>query len=263
MLPFEYAVENGFDAFEWFPDKKENAGWDEGDMDAKTRDYIRKKALEHDIELSVHSSWHVNPLRPESHEPLFKDLEFARDIGAVLFNLHFFIDEGTEAFLEAITRLIIRLAEAGMRLSVENTPLTGPEHFNNLFSSLLNLKSVTTEHVGMCLDIGHANLCESTRNDYLKFIDRLDARVQIIHVHLHENYGDHDSHLPIFTGPAEGEHAGMREFINRLQVRGFSGSIILEQWPVPPSLLNKARDKLYRMISDSRIGTDSYQNPEF
>src|SRR5947209_6292522 len=28
MEPFEYALANGFDAFEWFPDKKESgAGW--------------------------------------------------------------------------------------------------------------------------------------------------------------------------------------------------------------------------------------------
>jgi len=28
-IPFEYAVESGFNAFEWFPDKKESGeGWD-------------------------------------------------------------------------------------------------------------------------------------------------------------------------------------------------------------------------------------------
>ena len=41
ILPFEYAIENGFDAFEWFPDKKEwGAGWDEKDINAETRRYI-------------------------------------------------------------------------------------------------------------------------------------------------------------------------------------------------------------------------------
>jgi hypothetical protein len=29
--------------------------------------------------------------------------------------------------------------------------------------------------------------------------------------------------------------------------RGFSGSLILEQWPQPPSLLNQARDALLRI----------------
>ena len=40
--PFVYAVENGFDAFEWFPDKKETgAGWDVSDIDEEMRRYIR------------------------------------------------------------------------------------------------------------------------------------------------------------------------------------------------------------------------------
>ena len=31
--PFDYAVASGFDAFEWFPDKKPNGGWDENNLD--------------------------------------------------------------------------------------------------------------------------------------------------------------------------------------------------------------------------------------
>ena len=103
----------------------------------------------------------------------------------------------------------------------------------------------------MCLDLGHANLCAATRNDYLQFVDRLASHVPIIHLHLHENYGDADTHLPLFTGPAGRDDAGIRGLLERLRRRRFSGSIILEQWPQPPSLLNQARDRLIRLLNDS------------
>jgi sugar phosphate isomerase/epimerase len=101
--------------------------------------------------------------------------------------------------------------------------------------------------VGMCLDLGHANLCAATRNDYLGFIDQLEPEVPIIHVHLHENWGDDDSHLALFTGPAGQDGAGLRGFVQRMKQRGFSGSVILEQWPQPPSLLNQARQGLLQL----------------
>jgi sugar phosphate isomerase/epimerase len=251
--PFEYAVENGFDAFEWFPDKKESAvGWEKSDLDAETRRYIKNTALEHDICLSVHAPWQSNPLRPEVLELLFKDIEFAQDIGASLLNIHLYTDEGMVSYVQSIIPLVKRLAQVGIKLSIENTPLTGPEDFNELFGQLRNLGSDDTAHVGMCLDLGHANLCEATRNNYLKFVDLLDPQVPIIHVHIHENYGDYDSHLPLFTGPAGKDALAIEWLIERLKRRKFSGCIILEQWPQPPTLLNEVRKGLFDMICTSR-----------
>ncbi|MCK4728005.1 MAG: TIM barrel protein, partial [Desulfobacterales bacterium] len=249
--PFEYAVGNGFDAFEWFPDKKESgAGWKESDLDAKTRRDIRNTALEHDIRLSVHAPWQVNPLQPKAWERLLEVLEFARDIGASLLNIHLYTDEGIASYVQAIIPLMKRLAQVGIKLSIENTPFTAPDDFNELFRRLRNLGSAYTACVGMCLDIGHANLCEATRNDYIRFIDLLDPKVPIIHIHMHENYGDCDSHLPLFTGPAGKDALGIEGLTERLKRRGFSGCIILEQWPQPPTLLNEARNRLREMIGD-------------
>ena len=252
--PFEYAVENGFDAFEWFPDKKESgAGWEESDLDAEARRYIKHTALEHDIRLSVHAPWQSNPLSPELLELLFKDIEFAQDIGASLLNIHLYTDEGMASYARSIIPLVKRLAQINIKLSIENTPFTGPEDFNELFGQLRNLGPDDTAHVGMCLDLGHANLCEATLNDFLKFIDLLDPHVPIIHVHIHENYGDYDSHLPLFAGPAGKDATGIEGAIERLKTRNFSGCIILEQWPQPPALLNEARNRLREIIEKSPL----------
>jgi phosphoglucan, water dikinase len=248
-LPFGFAVENGFDAFEWFPDRNASgAGWSEDDLSRERRALIKDGAIAHDITLSVHAPWWANPLIPESIEVLSKSIQFAQDIGASLFNIHLYPEQGVQSFVRAISPLLDRLAPVNIRLSIENTPLTGPDDFNRLFSELDKIGMAGTEHLGMCLDLGHANLCQATLNDYLKFVDLIDPSIPIIHVHLHENYGDHDSHLTIFTGPAGRDASGIDGFLNRLNRRRFSGCIIFEQWPEPSSLLLDARSRLLAMI---------------
>jgi phosphoglucan,water dikinase len=252
MVPFEYAVENGFDAFEWFPDRNPSgSGWDVGDVDSETRNRVRSTALRHDVRLSVHAPWQANPLKPEAQPLLHGSLDFAMEIGASLLNIHLYAEEGPDAYLSAVAQLTGRLPEAGIRLALENTPLTTPRHFNEFFARLRELQPPGADCVGMCFDIGHANLCASTRNDYLRYLGELDPRVPIIHLHAHENWGDRDSHLPMFTGPAGKDSTGIRVLLERLTKRNFSGSIILEQWPDPPGLLNMARDKLNRLLDES------------
>ena len=247
--PFDYALAQGFDAFEWFPDKKPGAGWDESDLDEHARRQICATAREHGVRLSVHARWQVNLLVPDSFPLVWKDLELARDLGAVLLNVHLFHEQGLGVFVEAILPLVRQTAEAGLMLAIENTPHHTPEQFNELFERLRAVESMETGHVGMCLDLGHANLCSATRNDYLGFCDRLGPQVPIIHVHLHENWGDADTHLPLFTGPASRDDSGIRGLLDRLRRRTFSGSVILEQWPLPPSLLLHARDRLRQLWS--------------
>jgi phosphoglucan,water dikinase len=251
--PFEYAVKNGYDAFEWFPDKKESgAGWSETDISQEMREYIRKAALDCDMRLSVHAPWPSNPLRETGH--FASAVRFAEDIGAGSFNVHLDATNGIDAYVEAITPLLNNLSSkgqsgAGMLLSIENTPETTPEDFNRLFALLRKHGFDDPRHVGMCLDLGHANLCSQTRNDYIRYVDLLHREVPIVHVHLHENFGESDSHLPLFTGPSAHDDTGIRVLLERLRKRGFAGSIILEQWPTPPSLLDEARRRLSEMIA--------------
>jgi phosphoglucan,water dikinase len=253
LAPFEYAAENGFGAFEWLPDKKESgAGWVEKDVDAKTRRYIKDTALKNDIHVSVHAPWHLNPADPDFEGPLSETIGFAEDINASLLTIHLYTDQGIDAYVHGIIPVTAALAQSNIKLSVENTPLTGPEDFNAFFRRLKDLAPGAKGRVGMCLDVGHANLCQATQYDYLRFIDLLDKEVPIIHVHLHENYGDFDSHLVVFTGPAKKNDKGIRGFVKRMKKRAFSGAIILEQWPDPPSLLNQAHDRLCDMFGNGR-----------
>ena len=219
LEPFDYAVQQGFDAFEWFPDRKPWGGWDDTNLDPAARLEIRRHAATHGIRLSVHARWQANPLQAEAWPVLWRDVALAEDLGAALLNIHLEAGQGVETYVRAITPLVQRVGELGLQLALENTPLTTPPHFNELFARLHALESVATSHVGMCFDLGHANLCAATRHDYLKYLDELGAHVPLIHLHVHENWGDHDSHLPLFTGPAGRDDAGVRGFIQRLRQR--------------------------------------------
>ncbi len=109
--PFEHAVVNSFNAFEWFPDKKgPGLGWDEEDIDAALRKDIRKIARACDMRLSVHARWQADPLQPGGMDLLMKDLDLARDIAAGLLNLHLCTGQGIPAFVRALQPLLEEVA---------------------------------------------------------------------------------------------------------------------------------------------------------
>jgi phosphoglucan,water dikinase len=252
--PFEYALASGFDAFEWFPDRRESGqGWAEEDLSKDLRAWIREESRQHGISLSLHAPWSTNPLRESSREALRKNSELAIDIGAGLLNLHLSPEDGIEPFADSIVPFAGMLSRESIALSVENTVHTGPEDFNRLFVYLRDRHPKVLSAIGMCFDLGHANLYGPTRNDYLSYFDRLDPDLPLIHVHLHENFGDADSHLPLFTGPSLKDDSGLRGLLERLRKRSFTGSIILEHWPHPPSLLLQARQRLLSLMGDDPV----------
>jgi sugar phosphate isomerase/epimerase len=248
ILPFEFALEKGFKAFEWFPDKDASgAGWEEKDLDARTRKWIRGSGIEHDIRFSVHAPMWANDFHSGAMTGFKASLDLFEDIGAALFNIHFPPLRDFHDCPETLKTLILQMNEKNGRLAIENVPSTSPEDVNLLFALLRNAK-LPVRHVGLCLDLGHANLHDGTRNDYLLYLREIDERVPVIHVHAHENRGDADSHLPLFTGPAANDESGVRAFARWLKRRDFEGSIILEQWPDPPDLLDRARQKLRQLL---------------
>jgi sugar phosphate isomerase/epimerase len=243
-LPFDFALASGFEAFEWFPDKRaDGAGWVAGDLGAALRQDVRARARDAGVSLSVHAPVHAGPLNPKTHRDLEDSLRLAVDLGAGLLNVHFSEPHRADEFARALAPWIDRCGIAGVKLAVENVPATGPEDFNRLFALL-----PPRNGVGMCLDVGHANLHPATHNDYIGYVDRLRPDVPIVHLHLHENHGDRDSHLVLFTGPAGRDPAGVVALIDRLERRGYDGAGILEQWPDPPALLTEARDRLAELM---------------
>ena len=255
MDPFDFALAHGFDCFEWFADKKffddgTSRGWNESDFDPYKRDEIRRLGRARDILYTVHAPWQANPLHESGAALLRNSIDFAHDIGASLMNLHLYMDQDAECYVKSMLPVIAYATEKRMHISIENTPLTTPDDFNRTFE--LFGKHVDLSHVGMCLDIGHANVCELTRNDFLRYIDMLSPQVPITHLHVHENNGDSDSHLTLFTGPSSRNDSAVRGFIERMKARNYQGAMILEQWPHPPWMLVEAESRLRTLIGIPR-----------
>jgi sugar phosphate isomerase/epimerase len=245
-VPFEFALRHGFDAFEWFSDKG-RYGWCEDDTSPAERAELRRVATDSGIQFSVHAPHAADPCTHAGAEAILKSIRFAADVEARLVNIHLFPQHGARPFAESLAPLLEIASSAGVRLSLENTPHTSPDDFNAVFGVLSTMKE-GAGRVGMCLDSGHANLFAGTRNDFLRFIDLLGNHVPIIHWHAHENWGDRDSHLPLFSGPSARDDRGLRGLIRRLRDRNFSGSVILEQWPQPPEILVQTRQRLREFL---------------
>src|SRR5438270_9139473 len=80
LEPFRFALRHGFDAFEWFADKKiyadgTTAGWDEADMDETARAWIRAKGTAHDVLFTVHAPWQANPLQADGPSLLMRSID--------------------------------------------------------------------------------------------------------------------------------------------------------------------------------------------
>lgn len=246
-LPFEFALRQGFDAFEWFSDKG-RAGWCEDDTTAAERAELLHAAKGSGLLFSVHAPYAADPTTRAGREAILKSIRFGGDVGAGVINLHLFPEHEARPFAESLGPLLEAARSAGVRLSLENTPQTAPDHFNAVFGVLAAMPEAVGR-VGMCLDSGHANLFAGTHNNFLRFVDLLGEHVPIIHWHAHENWGDRDSHLPLFTGPSGRDERGLRGLVRRLKERGFAGSVVLEQWPQPPEVLVETRRRLRELLA--------------
>jgi sugar phosphate isomerase/epimerase len=196
---------------------------------------------------TVHAPWDCDLSTLAGQEGVLASLEFACDVDASVLVLHLPAAEHEKTWLAALEEPLRRANRAGIRLALENTVLTSPSDCNRVFCDLRQRYGPAAP-VGLCLDVGHANLCEATRNDFVGFVDALDPALPIVHVHLHENWGDTDQHLVLFTGPAAHDDSGLRALVARLMGRAYHGVFILEQWPEPPELLVMASERLGRLL---------------
>ncbi len=85
---------------------------------------------------------------------------------------------------------IKRYAERNIRVVLENVCEPTPE-------ALIELTDhVNNEYFGLCFDIGHAHLCSSITP--AQWTQQMGERLK--HIHLHDNNGHDDQHLPVGQG---------------------------------------------------------------
>ena len=167
-------------------------------------------------------------------------LEAFAALGARWMNVHpdghapmhdrrFVIDQN----LETLTALVEAGRKSGIGVMVENVPggFNTPEQLAEILDPLPDL--------GLHLDVGHANLRVSA-NTTEPILARFGDRVR--HVHLHDNNGEADLHLPLGAGTID-----VPRMVRALRGCGYDGTITLEVFSGDRRHLEYSRDVLRRL----------------
>ncbi|MDQ3890383.1 MAG: sugar phosphate isomerase/epimerase [Actinomycetota bacterium] len=180
-------------------------------------------------------------LRERSRNLLQAAFETFAAAGIALVNVHpdgmtrmFSQEEIRERNAEAIARLAEDADERGCRLMVENlgTSFSRVDDLAVIFSA--------SDKVGFHLDVGHAHLHRDqgepnrTRTLLEAFADRL------AHVHVHDNLGEQDLHLPLGAGTID-----WRDVACALSCAGWDGTVTLEVFAPERAHLDTSR-RLWR-----------------
>ncbi len=254
--PLRIAVENGFEAFEItcvYPSAEpENTPLD---VIAKARDILEKSR----IEVCVHAPFFdmniaaFSPgIRKASVEITQKAVDFCVDVGGKALIVH----SGTQTY------------EQRKGIPIENNPIYKTQWDNNIdslkqindyanakgiivclenigfnsvdqsFQDLLEIRKAVGPSLQFTLDFGHARLGEGAEEG----IRLLGENIR--HIHLHDNHGKKDDHLPV--GDGNYDFSGYADFL-----RSYPHIITLEVSEIsrdPQSML-RSRDNFLRLLS--------------
>lgn len=203
---------------------------------------LGREAERRGLELVGHTAWFlpvgspVRRLRDAAVAELVEALDVFAALGAALVNVHPYLGAGSmvprrtclDWCIESLSRLADAAQDRGLGVMVENLPdLTAVAEVGRLLQD---------PRLGFHLDIGHASLGE----------DRIPALLQrfgdrIAHVHLSDNGGQRDDHLPLGAGRLR-----WREAVLGLKGIGYQGAITLEVFSRDRRLLTYSRDRLRR-----------------
>ncbi len=191
---------------------------------------VRAALDEHGLGVIAHAAGYLplaNPsplVRQAALDEVRRSIDAAQGLGASLCTLHFagwpphLSETGGYEFCRQLFGVLIEHGRArGVEIALENG--ANNQHqlkwFRQIFHRLPTLK--------LLLDIGHCNLAPTNNlaRDYLFALgDRL------AHVHLSDNDGTRDEHLP-FGAPASGG-IDLARTLRDLQSFGYDGSITLQ-----------------------------------
>lgn len=119
-----------------------------------------------------------------------------------------------------LTPVVEYAREKGIRILIENMPSEREAPDNHLYGSCaLNISSLAEKlGMGVCWDVGHANVSGFKQSEQLKV---LAGKLEVLHVH--DNDGEKDSHLPPFDGNVDWEDVAFG-----LRCCDFSGILDIE-----------------------------------
>lgn len=179
-------------------------------------------------------------VRSAATAQLVKCLQAFAEIGAKWMNVHpdgyapmhsreFVVGQN----IESLETLLEAGQKLGVGVMVENVPagFNTPEQLGELLEPLPEL--------GLHLDIGHANL-RVPHNTSEAICRRYGNRLR--HLHLHDNNGESDQHLPLGAGSID-----IPSIIRTIKRCGYDGSITLEVFSHDKQYFQYSRDVLRKL----------------
>ena len=193
-------------------------------------EFIDSEILEsYSLKYSIHAPFmDVNIASPQDQSRLNSiaqiksSIDLANEINAEAVVVHpglisflankYFKKEAYEFANQSIKEIGDYSKNLGVMATIENMPNFEPMIYQNIAD--LNQLLVENE-MHMTLDIGHANHVGYAPDEMI-----FDS---IKHVHVHDNLGDDDSHLPLGEGSID-----LKYIINTLESKNYDGIYILE-----------------------------------
>lgn len=188
----------------------------------------------------VYTAHLSDAIRKASVEEVVASLETAADMGAEKAVVHpgtidglavYVPDHAAALVLESLAAIYRRAEDLGIPLCIENMfsglgPFVEPEDFEPIFTSFPQMNLV--------LDVGHANIDDPERCRAVRFISRFSDRLE--HLHLSDNHGRMDDHLPLGYGNVQWE--AVARALGRVK---YDGTITLEIFQEDRSVLTRSR----------------------
>lgn len=181
-------------------------------------------------------------VRNAALEEMLDSLEIAATLHALKVVVHpsyvtglgvFVLDQVRQYAQDSLAALVRRSDELAISLCLENmfpqtNSLVEPEDFAQIMEQFPTLK--------MTLDTGHANIGSKREKRCLAFIRRFPDRID--HLHVSDNFGKEDNHLPVGTGTID-----FVRIIKALKSNGYDGTVTFEVFSRDKDYLRISREK--------------------
>jgi len=124
-------------------------------------------------------------------------------------------DKAWEQNILGLREICDHAAELDMIVAVENMPVIESLLGRTPEEIIGMIENVDRENLGFVFDVGHAN----TNGNVDQFLDKLGDKM--VHIHIHDNHGERDEHLPVKFGTVD-----WSVVVKRLN--GYSGRLVTE-----------------------------------
>jgi sugar phosphate isomerase/epimerase len=239
----------GFDYLELAMDSPEAHHQKIRTLRAEITEALRARAMGLVVHLPtfVYTADLTESIRDVSRAEMLQSMDLAAEMGAEKSVLHPSIISGLGPMVmelswgyatEALALAVDRAAELGLRLCIENMfPRYRSFHEPDDFVELMRLYP----RLEMTLDTGHAHIGAGGRRRCLGFIQKFGNRIG--HVHVSDNSGQGDEHLPLGKGTID-----FLSIFKALSAAGYDDTVTLEVFSEDRTQLADSRDRLRNLL---------------